>query len=52
MLKQIIVILNSETRLCLLNSIVNELRYANAHTYFYSWMVIFMFNDVDESVQE
>ena len=52
MLKQILVILSSETRLCLLNSIVNELRYVNAHTYFYSWMVIFLFNDIDESVQE
>lgn len=52
MLKQIILILSSETRLCLLNSIVNELRYINSHTYFYSWMVIYMFNDVDDSVQE
>ena len=52
LLKQILVLLNPETRLCLLNSIVNELRYVNAHTYFYSWMVIFLFNDIDEGVQE
>lgn len=52
MLKQIIVTLPSDKRLCLLNSIVNELRFINAHTYFYSWMVIYMFNDVDETVQE
>ena len=52
MLKQIILILSSETRLCLLNSIVNELRYINCHTYFYSWMVIYLFADIDESVQE
>lgn len=52
MLKQIIVLLNPEARACLLNSIVNELRYINAHTYFYSWMVIYMFSDVDESIQE
>lgn len=50
MLKLIILTLNSETRLCLLNSLVNELRYINAHTYFYSWMVIFMFNEVEEAV--
>lgn len=52
MLKQIITLLSSETRLCLLNSIVNELRFINSHTYFYSWMIIYMFNDSDESVQE
>ena len=52
MLKQIITTLTPDTRLCLLNSIVNELRFINCQTYFYSWMIIFMFNDVDESVQE
>lgn len=50
LLKQIILLLNSETRLCLLNSIVNELRFINAHTYLYSWMVIFLFSDSDEAV--
>jgi hypothetical protein len=50
MLKSIILQLSTETRLCLLNSIVNELRYINSHTYFYSWIVIYMFNDVDESI--
>lgn len=49
-LKSIILILTPETRLCLLNSIVNELRYINSHTYFYSWMVIYLFNDVDEPI--
>jgi len=44
-LKQILLLLNKETRLCLLNSIVNELRYINSHTYFYSWMVIYIFNE-------
>jgi len=44
--------LNSETRLCLLNSIVNELRYINAYTYFCSWMVIYLFGDTDEEIQE
>ena len=51
-LKSIILILTPETRMCLLNSIVNELRYINCHTYFYSWMVIYLFNDVDETIQE
>jgi CCR4-Not complex component, Not1 len=45
--------LSSETRMCLLNSIVNELRYINSHTYFYSWMVLYLYNDIlDEGVQE
>ncbi len=39
--------------MCLLNSIVNELRYINSHTYFYSWMVLYLYNDIaEESVQE
>jgi hypothetical protein len=39
--------------MCLLNSIVNELRYINSHTYFYSWMVLYLYNDIlDEGVQE
>jgi len=52
-LKQIIQQLTPETRMCLLNSIVNELRYINSHTYFYSWMVLYLYNDIaEESVQE
>ena len=49
-LKSIILILTPDTRMCLLNSIVNELRYINCHTYFYSWMVIYLFNDIDETI--
>ena len=52
MLKKIILSLNTETRWCLLNSLVNELRYINNFTYFYSWIVIYLFSDNDESVQE
>lgn len=52
MLKKILLNLNPETRLCLLNSLVNELRYINSYTYFYSWIVIFLFSDNDESLQE
>jgi hypothetical protein len=50
MLKKIILNLNNETRICLLNSLVNELRYINSYTYFYSWIVIFLFSDNDEAI--
>ena len=50
MLKKIILNLNNETRLCLLNSLVNELRYINNYTYFYSWIVIFLYSDSDETI--
>lgn len=43
MLKKIVLGLNSETRLCLINALVNELRYINSYTYFYSWIVIFLY---------
>jgi CCR4-NOT transcription complex subunit 1 len=36
----------------LLNSVINELRYINADTYFCSWMIISLFNDVEDSIQE
>lgn len=52
MLKKIILNLNAETKWCLLNSLINELRYINNFTYFYSWIVIYLFSDNDESVQE
>ena len=52
MLKKIILNLNTETRLCMLNSLVNELRYINSYTYFYSWILIYLFQDNDETIQE
>ena len=42
--------LNNETRLCLLNSIVNELRYPNKHTYFFSCIVLYIFSESNKEV--
>jgi CCR4-NOT transcription complex subunit 1 len=42
--------LNNETRNCLLNSIVNELRYPNTHTFFFSLILISPFMDSKPSV--
>lgn len=52
MLKKIILNLNNDTRWCFLNCLVNELRYINSYTYFYSWIVLYLFSDIDESIQE
>lgn len=41
--KQIVQKLNDETRWVFLNSIVNELRYPNGHTYFFSCIFLFLF---------
>lgn len=52
MYKKIIINLNNETRSCFLNCLVNELRYINSQTYFYSWIVLYLFSDIDEKIQE
>jgi hypothetical protein len=44
--------LNNETRWCFLNCLVNELRYINSYTYFFSWIVIYLFLDMDEVISE
>lgn len=41
--KQITVLLNDETRLCFLNSIANELRYPNSHTFFFCIILLRLF---------
>jgi hypothetical protein len=41
--KQIMNKLNDETRLSFLNSIVNELRYPNSHTFHFCLILIFLF---------
>lgn len=41
--KHIVQKLNDETRWVFLNSIVNELRYPNGHTYFFSCIFLFLF---------
>ena len=50
MYKKIIMGLNNDARLCFLNCLVNELRYINSHTYFYSWIVLYLFNDCEEVI--
>ena len=35
--------LNNETRWVLLNSIANELRYPNSHSYFFSCVILYLF---------
>jgi len=48
--KKIITELNNETRSCFLNCLINELRYINSQTYFYSWIVLYLFSDIDERI--
>lgn len=52
MYKKIIMGLNNETRWCFLNCLVNELRYISSYTYFFSWIVIYLFLDIDEAISE
>jgi CCR4-NOT transcription complex subunit 1 len=44
--------LNDETRLCFLNSIVNELRYPNSHTFHFCLILIFLFMECKPLIQE
>lgn len=41
--KLMVVNFNSETRGYFLNSIVNELRYPNNHTYYFSCIILYLF---------
>ena len=51
--RQIALKLNNETRQCLLNSIINELRYPNNHTYYFSCIVLHLFVESgSEMIQE
>jgi len=50
--KQMALKLDDETRLCLLNSIVNELRYPNSHTFFLSVTLLFLFCESKPIVQQ
>jgi CCR4-NOT transcription complex subunit 1 len=48
--KQMALKLNNETRWCLLNSIVNELRYPNNHTYYFSCIILYLFVESNKEV--
>ena len=50
--KQITLMLNDETRLCFLNSIVNELRYPNSHTFFFCIILLRLFDESKPNIQE
>lgn len=50
--KQMTVMLNDETRLCFLNSIFNELRYPNSHTFFFCIILLRLFAESKANVQE
>ena len=50
--KQIADTLNDETRLCFLNSIVNELRYPNSHTFFFCIILLRLFAESKHAIQE
>ena len=50
--KQITVMLNDETRLCFLNSIFNELRYPNSHTFFFCIILLRLFVESKSNIQE
>lgn len=41
--KQIVQRLNDDTRMCFLNSIVNELRFPNNHTFYFSCIILFIY---------
>ena len=50
--KQITIQLNDDTRLCFLNSIVNELRYPNSHTFFFCIILLRLFAESKPNIQE
>ena len=50
--KEITMQLNEETRLSFINSIVNELRYPNSHTYFFCLILLRLFVESKPNIQE
>lgn len=44
--------MNDETRLCFINSIVNELRYPNSHTFFFCIILLRLFQESKSNIQE
>ena len=52
LLKQMAACLNDETRLCFLNSIVNELRYPNSHTFYFCMILIILFCEQNATIKE
>ena len=48
--KQMVQKLNNETRWVFLNSIVNELRYPNNHTYYFSCIILYLFVESNKEV--
>jgi len=42
--------LNNETRWCFLNSIVNELRYPNNHTYYFACIILYLFVESNKEI--
>ncbi len=51
--KSMVLKLNDETRMVFLNSIINELRYPNNHTYYFSCIVLYLFvESKEELIQE
>lgn len=50
--KHIVNRLPDETRLCFLNSIVNELRYPNSHTYHFCLILCELYKECKPAIQE
>lgn len=51
--KQIVKTLDDETRLCFLNAIINELRYPNTHTFYFSCIILYIYAEADrDSINE
>jgi len=48
--KQIVHRLNDETRLCFLNAIVNELRFPNNHTFYFSCIILFIYAEAGKKI--
>ena len=48
--KQIVHTLNDSTRLVFLNSIVNELRFPNNHTFYFSCIILFIYAEAGREI--
>ena len=49
-IKQIVKTLGDEARLCFLNAIVNELRYPNNHTFYFSCIILFIYAESEREI--
>lgn len=48
--KQIVHQLNDSTRYCFLNAIVNELRFPNNHTFYFSCIILYIYSEASKEI--